>query len=237
MESERSKLIDIFENYFFKNIEESDTMYLFKEHDLIIRIASCGIGMVNAASGTANMIRDYKPDIILNTGCAGAHSEDLKIGDVVLGTKYIPTTSVVINSKGDTHYYGLRLDENGETQSYFTANDVLFSIASDKEFLGDYAIHTGPISSSDMWIDNVERIKWMHDFFETLCEDMEASAIAQVSQFHNIPFLAIKDISNSVFAEKNIFDPYDHKVPHIAGENSARLVFAICKKLSNIISK
>lgn len=237
MHSEQSKIIDRFQqNYDIVDNHPAHNMHSFQSRNLNVKIGMCGIGMVNAASNTMAMIRDYKPDFILNLGCAGAHTETLKIGDIVVGSEYIPTTSVVINSKNDVHYYGHRLDEYGKTQSSFKADDILFKIASYGNLLNDdYSIYNGPIGSSDLWNESIENIHWMHTFFKTVCEDMEASAIAQVSESHEIPFLSIKDISNSVYQIENEFNPYSHQVPDFAGMNSAHLIYALCERLSIMI--
>ena len=52
-----------------------------------IVLAQSGIGKVNAAITTALMINDFKPDLIINTGSAGAIDPNLNIGDIIISNK------------------------------------------------------------------------------------------------------------------------------------------------------
>ena len=47
-------------------------------------ITQSGIGKVNAAISTTLLINKFKPDIIINTGSAGALDESLNVGDVLI---------------------------------------------------------------------------------------------------------------------------------------------------------
>ncbi|MCQ2253592.1 MAG: 5'-methylthioadenosine/S-adenosylhomocysteine nucleosidase, partial [Bacteroidales bacterium] len=52
------------------------------EHDVVLM--QCGIGKVCAACATQALISRFSPDYIINTGCAGALSPALKVGDMVI---------------------------------------------------------------------------------------------------------------------------------------------------------
>ena len=47
-----------------------------------VRVEKCGIGKVNAALGAQRMINEFQPDVIISSGCAGGHGEDIRIQDV-----------------------------------------------------------------------------------------------------------------------------------------------------------
>jgi nucleoside phosphorylase len=55
----------------------------------------------------------------------------------------------------------------------------------------------GAVASADIWTQHGESIRTLHDLHGSLCEEMEAAAIAQVAAIHGVPFLAVKDISNN----------------------------------------
>ena len=57
-------------------------------HNDII-LMQCGIGKVNAALGTSEMIRNFKPDCIISTGVAGGIDSCLKVMDVVIGQEIV----------------------------------------------------------------------------------------------------------------------------------------------------
>ena len=58
---------------------------VFDGSDVLVQ--KCGIGKVNAAIGAAEMIRSWKPDAIISSGCAGGNGDDLQVQDVVVGTE------------------------------------------------------------------------------------------------------------------------------------------------------
>ena len=58
---------------------------LFPEDQVILQ--KSGIGKVNAAIQTVEMIRQYKPDCIISTGCAGGNGDDINVQDVVVSTQ------------------------------------------------------------------------------------------------------------------------------------------------------
>jgi nucleoside phosphorylase len=37
-------------------------------------------------------------------------------------------------------------------------------------------------------------IRWLHDEYGTLCEEMESQAIASTCKIFGVPFMAVKDI-------------------------------------------
>ena len=55
-------------------------------HRLILQ--KCGIGKVNAAIGTVEMINGFHPDLIVSSGVAGGAAIDMNPLDVVMGTEY-----------------------------------------------------------------------------------------------------------------------------------------------------
>ena len=58
---------------------------LFPEDKVILQ--KSGIATVNAAIQTVEMIRQYKPDCIISTGCAGGNGEDINLQDVVVSSE------------------------------------------------------------------------------------------------------------------------------------------------------
>ena len=216
------------------SFEQQNSKYT--SNTLNIETYNTGIGMVNAASKLAKYLVDNTPDIIINTGCAGAHSPDINIGDVIIGEDCVSTTNVIVKDNYVIHY-GTRVDNLNDIK-YWQSDQTLRSIAFHSNIIltKNASIHYGRIGSSDVWLDSTERIKWTHSKFNTLCEDMEAAALAQVSAEYRIPFLSIKDISNSIYY-KSKFNPYDHITPSFAGENSARVAIELCSTLNDILEE
>lgn len=201
--------------------------------------ACTGIGMVNAAAATTRLIEQNKPDVIVNFGCAGAHDPKLKLGDVIVGSYACPFASIIIDKNDDVRHYGVR--DNDRQIRYWKSDPTLRAIAVNSHHrlvsVGGYTptIDNGIIASSDIWIDNTDVVNWVSDKIGSSCEEMEAAAIAQVATQESIPFVLIKDISNSVFNDMSTFDPIEHDVPTHAGLNSAIVAVDLCQTMADML--
>jgi adenosylhomocysteine nucleosidase len=171
-----------------------------------------GIGLVNAAAATALLLSHVSLRAVFNYGCSGAHHEKIFPGDVIIGSEIVAYGSLIILPDGSERYAGFRYRLNGQT----TLTDLL---RPDRDLLArarDSAsgwepatwpvegtstrapmVHTGVIGSADCWTQDPHRIGVLHDRHRSLCEEMEAAAVAQVCAMHSVPMLAIKDISNN----------------------------------------
>jgi len=55
----------------------------------------------------------------------------------------------------------------------------------------------GTVCSGDRWNRAPATIRALAEQHDSLCEDMEAAALALTCLSHDVPFLAIKDVSNN----------------------------------------
>lgn len=62
---------------------------LGKVGDKEIVLQKCGIGKVNSAIGAVEMINNYKPDLVVSSGCAGGADTTLNVMDVVVATECV----------------------------------------------------------------------------------------------------------------------------------------------------
>jgi nucleoside phosphorylase len=60
--------------------------------DSTVALAASGMGITNAAQKT-EIVRRELPRAVLNYGCAGAHREDVLLGDVVIATRVVDYAS------------------------------------------------------------------------------------------------------------------------------------------------
>lgn len=177
----------------------------------VVALAS-GIGLMNAAAATAVLLSTVRPSAVFNFGCAGAHHEKIFPGDVVIGSEVVACGSLITLPDGSERYAGFRYSLNGEV----TLTDLLRAdrnlLARARDAAGGWepeawpvdgarkrapVVHTGVIGSADCWTQDPKRIGVLHDRHRSLCEEMEAAAVAQVCAIHGVPMLAIKDISNN----------------------------------------
>jgi len=178
-----------------------------------------GMGMVNAAAATEHLIGAHGPRAVLNYGCSGAHRRDILPGDVVIGEAAVHHGAVHILASGEELFKGSTYEVGGEEMPArdLAADPALLARA--REAAAGWApepwprqlfwppavpyreprVHAGVVASADIWTQQHARLDALHQRHRSLCEDMEAAAIAQVCARHRVPFLPIKDISNNEF--------------------------------------
>ena len=181
--------------------------------DRPVNLLLTGIGMVNSGSALARALCDLSPRAIINYGCAGAHRAEMHPGDVVIGTRYVHHRAVTVLPTGEEKYGGTPVspEDSSRFVDGFDADPEL--LANAREAALDWrpdpwpgtapdlhpTIHFGPLTSADAWTQATDIIERIHSEHGTFCEDMEAAALAQISAMHDVPFLAIKDVSNNEF--------------------------------------
>jgi adenosylhomocysteine nucleosidase len=182
----------------------------------------CGIGMVAAAAATEHLIARYDPRGVLNFGCTGSHVREQFPGDVVIGSGSVAHAPVRIDAEGVEIFSlgGFGVGEDAESAHYFASDPELLNLAEAAADSWNPAawpvgsaprpprVVTGNVGSGDVWNQHIVRLERLNKLHGTLCEDMEAAAIAQISALHGVPFLTIKDISNNEFLEVTDFDAH-----------------------------
>ncbi len=203
----------------------------------------CGIGMIRAAAATEATVLHDQPDAVLNFGCTGAHRPDVNIGDVIIGTRTVPHGTMIIDPEGMNQYSthdGVDAPEPGLTG--IAADPGLLAIARDaaEGWVPDTwggrnpspRVLEGVVASADIWTQSPAGIEALAERHLSLCEDMEAAAIATICALHDVPFLTIKDISNNELQQVTIFDPEGTHLPEAevgrrAGILTGRVIAAI----------
>lgn len=220
MESERVHLDALLPGW--ERVEQSGWPTLRNED--IVCITS-GIGMVSAAAATEHAIGTYNPAMVMNFGCAGAHHPELFPGDVVIGDRLVHQGRMRFAPDGEIIPLTVGFHVAGEeTQVTQISTDLVLrklaqEVANARAFTAwpelarlpaqtDRApiVRTGTVSSGDIWLQSTHQISATNARTGSLCEDMEAASIAQICTFHGIPFLTVKDISNSELHEATVFD-------------------------------
>lgn len=214
--------------------------------DLPVVVIECGIGMVSAAAAAEHAITAWKPRAILNYGCTGAHSRDLLPGDVVIGTGLIHQGRMRFAPDGQIISLDVPFTVPGESEprNDLACHPDLVTLAREAAGAVDLPawpderrvpaqpagrapqVRIGPIASADVWVQDPSRLDAMHERTGSLCEDMEAAAIGQVATLHGVPFLAVKDISNSEFYVASVFDESSSALPVAEIGKRAAMVIA-----------
>ncbi|MDR0981849.1 MAG: 5'-methylthioadenosine/adenosylhomocysteine nucleosidase [Culturomica sp.] len=163
--------------------------------DKTIYLARSGMGKVNSAVATLEMIHNCEPEAIINTGVAGGIDKSLNVADIVVGEKTVYHDVWC----GEGYEYG-RIDG---CPLYFNANVDMYAKA--MQISGDITIKGGLICSGDRFITGEDELKKIKsDFPEGLAVDMESCSIAQVCYLFKVPFLSFRIISDTPGIENHL---------------------------------
>lgn len=166
-------------------------------NDIVLR--QCGIGKVNAAVGTAELIRSFSPDAVVSTGVAGGIDVSLSVMDVVV------SSSIVYHDV----WCGMGC-EYGQVQgmpAVFPAAEDLWksAVALNDSPENITRIHAGLICTGDQFITNRDELdKIKSNFPSGLAVDMESAAIAQTCHIYGVPFVSFRIISDTPGVDKHI---------------------------------
>lgn len=173
--------------------ELQQLQHLFGDDRVVVE--KCGIGKVNAALGTAEMIRKYQPDVIVSSGCAGGNGDDINVRDVVVGAEV---------SYHDV-YCGSAV-EYGQVQGLparYKAAPQLLEKACRVQGEG-FSVHPGLIVTGDWFVDSKDKMRDILSHFpDAKAVDMESAAIAQTCFKYGVPFISFRVVSDIPLRDTN----------------------------------
>ena len=163
---------------------------LFPEDQVILQ--KSGIGKVNAAIQTVEMIRQFQPDCIISTGCAGGNGDDINVQDVVVSTQLAYHDVYCGEAIGHSVY--------GQVQGLpprFDADPSLLEKALSLSLPKGVKVHPGLIVTGDWFVDTKDKMREIVGHFpEAKAVDMESCAIAQTCYINKVPFISFRVISD-----------------------------------------
>lgn len=183
-----------------------------------IILMESGIGKVCAAVKTTELINLFKPDCVINSGVAGGIGDKVEKMDVVAGveTVYNDVWCLEPNAFGQVQGFPARFGGCRALLEKLNAGDN-----------DGVRVHKGLICSGDKFIAGVEAAKGVRKLFDDgLAVDMESCAVAQVCHMKNVPFLALRIISDNPLKNDDNFNEYKD----FWGEMAERS-FKVLKKL------
>lgn len=158
---------------------------LFPEDKVILQ--KSGIGKVNAAIQTVEMIRQYKPDVIISSGCAGGNGDDVNVQDVVVSSELVYHDVYCGTAIDSTTVYG----QVQGLPARYQADPYLF----EKALLT--GAKPGLIVTGDWFVDSKDKMREIIGHFpEAKAVDMESCAIAQACYINKVPFISFRVISD-----------------------------------------
>lgn len=192
---------------------------LFHTGDLSGRpvvVLKCGIGKVNAAVATLTLIENFHVSLVINTGVAGGTGQGAGILDVVVADRVA--------------YHDVWCGP-GTTEGQAAGCPAYFTCPVGPDFFdGIDGIKRGLIASGDIFVSrpqDTERILALYP--DAMAVDMESAAIAQVCHLKNVPFMAVRVISDTPGAADNISQYENFWVD--APDSTFRVLTAILQRL------
>lgn len=172
-------------------------VFLGKEGKNEYVVSSCGIGKINAALQTQNIIDEFHPDLIINTGVAGGLDPAMAIGSVLVADSvayhdvWCGPSTVVGRADG--------------CPLFFTPSPDGMKLMEDIADDSDLDIKFGLLCSGDRFISLPEEVAQIKKSFpEALGCDMESAAIAHTCFRNNVPFMIIRVMSDMPGGGDNI---------------------------------
>ena len=176
---------------------------LFPEDKVILQ--KSGIGKVNAAIQAVEMIRQYKPDVIISSGCAGGNGDDVNVQDVVVSSELAYHDVYCGTAIDSTTVYG----QVQGLPARFQADPYLLKKATDISHSSLHTPHSslptphstkivpGLIVTGDWFVDSKEKMREIIGHFpEAKAVDMESCAIAHTCYIYKVPFISFRVISD-----------------------------------------
>ncbi len=209
-----------------KDLEPFETISGVPFYEIAPGITACagGISKVNAAMAAEILILRYGAELVVSAGVAGCMT-DLPTGSLVVPSEFV-------QHDVDTTALG---DPVGMVS---TVNRLAFPTWKPERCveilrnLGTEAV-TGRTATGDWFATASEertarRAEWIRDTFHPLLVEMEGCAVAQVCYRNEVPFVALKSVSDHLFREGQMEEYFDFGA---AIANLGRVLLPFVKEL------
>jgi len=160
----------------------------YKGQDVVVAYSK--IGKVFATLTATILIEKFSCDMLLFSGVAGAISDDLKIGDLIIADGLCQ--------------HDLDITAFGHPFGYVPEGDVciptdvaLRNIAKKVAEAKGIRLKEGVIATGDQFVANPERKDWIGETFKAHALEMEGASVAVVCNALNVPFFILRAISDS----------------------------------------
>lgn len=155
--------------------------------------AKCGIGKVNAALNASMLIKEFNPDLVINSGVAGGAG--IPIGSVLVADRVVYDDVWC----GPGTNYG----QADGCPLFFTPAPNIIQLA--KTIVNEGGIRFGLICTGDKFISTNEEIQFIRTKFpDVQAVDMESAAIAQACHASSTPFNIVRVVSDTPGEGENI---------------------------------
>ncbi len=184
-------------------------------------VAYSKIGKVFATLTATMLIEKFGCDMLLFSGVAGAISDTLKIGDLIIADG-LCQHDLDITAFG--HPYGYVPEGEVCIPSDVTLRNIAKKVAKEKGLI----LKEGIIATGDQFVANAERKEWIGSEFEADALEMEGASVAVVCSALEVPFFILRAISDSADMDASFnFDAFLESSAKISADFILSMVDAI----------
>ncbi|HFU77432.1 MAG TPA: 5'-methylthioadenosine/adenosylhomocysteine nucleosidase [Epsilonproteobacteria bacterium] len=186
-------------------------------------IAYSKIGKVFATLTATMLIEKFGCDMLLFSGVAGAISDKLKIGDLIIADG-------LCQHDLDITAFGHPFGYVPEGEVCIPSDVNLRKIAKDVAKEKGLVLKEGIIATGDQFVANAERKDWIGNTFNADALEMEGASVAVVCSSLDVPFFILRAISDSADMDASFnFDEFLESSAKISADFILSMVEAINK--------
>lgn len=183
--------------------------YEGKMNNYPIVVSLSKVGLIHASSSLTLAIQMYKPIVIINIGIAGATSKEIHTKDIVIGKSCININSYKTEALNEGEgsspkNWELLTFLSGEKDRLIeqSASPKLIELTKEINSQEFGKVYYGKIGSGDVWNQEFDRILFLNQKYQILCEDMESIATYTLANQWKIPVISLKMISDNALIKE-----------------------------------
>ncbi len=158
-----------------------------------VAVCNTGMGLTNTVIALSAALDALDPCAVLSQGTAGAHVESLRVGDIVCADSFV---------YGDSR-------KGGEILPVELVGEMVTSLPAHAHFIEvgrRHGLPIGTVMSGYAWNTDPAVLHRCHALYNSLCEEMEDAAAAQVCYERDIPHGSLRVISNNHLRKDGGYD-------------------------------
>ncbi len=224
MPEEIEPLLEHYKEY--KLVEYAkNSFYVVKYNEHTLVIAYSKIGKVNATITAVTMIEKFNCEKLLFSGVAGAVSDELQIGDLIVATK-LAQHDLDISAFG--HPFGY-VPEG----SVYEKTDVrLIEIAKEVAIEKKLSLKETIIATGDQFVCDSNKKQWIEKTFDAGALEMEGAAVVLACNAFDVPSFVLRSISDAADMDAGFdFDKFLESSAKISAEFIISMVDKIIDKI------
>ena len=189
MQEEIEPLLEYFDDV--EVVEYAKNKYYkakFNSHEIVLAYSK--IGKVFATLTATTMIEKFGVEKLLFSGVAGAISESLKIGDLVVAT-------ALCQHDLDITAFGHPFGYVPEGAVFIDTDKKLLELSKEVATRLNLKVKEGVIATGDQFVASSQRKNWIGETFKADALEMEGVSVAVVCDALEVPFFVLRSISDS----------------------------------------